>query len=431
MGCAYLPELRGSEFALSIREQVLRDRIPLTGSVEITHRCNNECVHCYCNLAPDDGYAKSGELTAAEWATVFEELVAEGCLYLLITGGEPTLRRDFKDIWIAAKKAGLLVTLFTNGTLITEELADFLAEWPPRHVEVTLYGYSKKTYEEVTLLPGTWEKCYRGVYHLLERGLPLTLKTFVCSINLHEFHDMKKFAADCGVDFRWDAQMHARLDGNRSPFNFALTSEQIVALEMEEEDRWNRFLEYADLYWGKPEDNKLFNCGAGISMFHIDPYGKLGICTNVRNVTHDLRRLGGFRAAWDGKLAHYRMTREAPGDQPCRTCDSYGICGSCPGRSLFEHGNDHERVESRCDLTQLRTKHVKEHWERQEREEEDLLAEMLGSGANSGGAAARGAFGHGLSPLPAAVTGEAPAASGCGAAKNLEEMLARLTAPDA
>lgn len=397
MGCLYLPELRGSEFALSIREKVLDERVPLTGSIELTHRCNNACVFCYCNLSPDDYYARTGEMSVPELEKIFREVASEGCLYMLLTGGEPTLRPDFKEIWIAAKKAGLLLSLFTNATLITPELADFLAEWPARSVEVTLYGYSREVYENVTKLPGSWEKCYRGVYNLHERGIPLSLKTFVCSLNRHEFGAMKNFAVkELGLPFRWDAQAKARIDGSLYPYNFSLSPQEILELEMEEKEKWDLFLEYADLYWGRPKDNKLFNCGAGISMFHIDPYGKLGICHNVRHITHDLRKLGNFRAAWDGKLADYRMTREAPADQPCRTCDSYGVCGSCPGRSLFEHGNDHQRVESRCDLTQLRTLKIKEIWAERQEADEALLAEMMGAApANQGHGCSSGSCGCG------------------------------------
>jgi MoaA/NifB/PqqE/SkfB family radical SAM enzyme len=71
-----------------------------------------------------------------------------------LTGGKPFVRKDFLDIYLDAKKKGLLVTLFTNGTLINSEIADFLAEWLPFSIEISLYGVTKEAYEAVTGIPG-------------------------------------------------------------------------------------------------------------------------------------------------------------------------------------------------------------------------------------------------------------------------------------
>ena len=71
----------------------------------------------------------------------------------MFTGGEIFARRDFLDIYTYAKRKGFLITLFTNGTLITPRIADYLAAWRPFAIEITLYGRTKDTYERLTGIP--------------------------------------------------------------------------------------------------------------------------------------------------------------------------------------------------------------------------------------------------------------------------------------
>src|SRR5207245_3508797 len=126
------------------------------------------------------------EMSKEEQFQRLDELAKMGCFWLLYSGGEIFARKDFLEIHTYAKKKGYLITLFTNGTLITEKIADYLLEWPPFAIEITLYGRTKETYEALTQIPGSYERCLRGIKLLRERGLPLKLKTVATSINKHE-----------------------------------------------------------------------------------------------------------------------------------------------------------------------------------------------------------------------------------------------------
>src|SRR5450755_4534650 len=174
-------------------------------SIEVTRRCPLDCLHCYNNLPMGDQVARSQEMTLAEHCALLDELVAAGTLWLLYTGGEIFARKDFLDIYTEAKKRGFLITLFTNGTLITPRVADHLAEYRPFSIEITLYGATRETYETLTRVPGSYDRCMKGIRLLLERGLPLKLKTVPTSINFHEVEDMKRFSEDLGVEFKFDA----------------------------------------------------------------------------------------------------------------------------------------------------------------------------------------------------------------------------------
>src|SRR5439155_23363128 len=117
------------------------------------------------------------KLTRDDHFRILDELANTGCLWMLYTGGEIFARRDFLEIYGYAKRKGFLITLFTNGTLITARVADILAVARPFSIEITLYGRTRETYEQLTGIPGSFDKCMRGIDLLLERGLPLKLKT--------------------------------------------------------------------------------------------------------------------------------------------------------------------------------------------------------------------------------------------------------------
>ena len=181
-----MDQLSYGAFSADLHQRQSGQRAPMQVSIEVTRRCPLECQHCYNNLPMGDQDARSREMTTEEHFKMLDELVEMGCFWLLYTGGEIFARKDFLEIYTYAKKKGFLITLFTNGTLINEKIADYLVEWPPFSIEITLYGRTRETYEALTQIPGSYDRCLRGIKLLRERKLPLKLKTVATSINKHE-----------------------------------------------------------------------------------------------------------------------------------------------------------------------------------------------------------------------------------------------------
>src|SRR6202521_6141823 len=228
-----MDQLSYGEFSADLHEKQAGKRVPMQVSIEVTRRCPLECQHCYNNLPMGDQDARSGEMTTEEHFKMLDELVEMGCFWLLYTGGEIFACKDFLEIYTYAKQKGFLITLFTNGTLINEKIADYLLEWPPFAIEITLYGRTKETYEALTAIPGSYDRCLRGIHLLKERGLPLKLKTVATSINKHEVVAMRHFAEEeLGVEFKMDGQVNPRIDCSQSPLAVRLTPEEVVALDM-------------------------------------------------------------------------------------------------------------------------------------------------------------------------------------------------------
>ena len=126
------------DWSLDVHKRWATKRIPISGSIEVTQRCNNRCIHCYNNLPVGDQKAGRKELNLDEHRRILDQVAAAGCLWLLLTGGEVFVRNDFLDIYTYAKHKGFLITLFTNGTLITSDIADYIAEIPSFWIQYTM-----------------------------------------------------------------------------------------------------------------------------------------------------------------------------------------------------------------------------------------------------------------------------------------------------
>jgi radical SAM protein with 4Fe4S-binding SPASM domain len=352
MECPHIPNISYVQFGERLNRQVLEKRIPVNGSIELTFRCNLRCAHCYCNLPASEQDAINNELKTEEILRIFDQIADAGCLWLLITGGEPLLRKDFFETYIYAKKKGFLITLFTNGTLMTPEIADHLTEWPPHSVEITLYGATRSTYEKITGVPGSFERCKKSIDLLLERKLPLELKTMAMTLNHDEVFQIKEFAEGLGVKFRFDPVLNSRLDGSKAPCNLRLSPEEVIDLDLGDEKRVKEWQRFCEKFIGPHPSDYLFVCGAGLSNFHIDPYGQMTACLMTRFREYDLRR-GSFAEGWYQWMPEF-LKLKPTGDYPCGKCDLIALCGQCPGWAWLEHASPESPVDYLCQIAHLR-----------------------------------------------------------------------------
>jgi radical SAM protein with 4Fe4S-binding SPASM domain len=346
-----------SSWSLGVKKRVGGRRVPLAGTLELTRRCNHRCRHCYNNLPAGDAAAEAQELGTSEVRRILDEMAASGCVWLLFTGGEIFLRPDFLEIYIYAKEKGFLITLFTNGTLITPQLADELERRRPFAIEITLYGATPETYERVTGVPGSFGRCLQGIRYLRDRGLPLKLKSMVLTLNRREVWDMKRLAEEeLGLSFRFDAMLNPRCDCSQSPLAVRLSPEEVVALDLMDPERINALRKFAGRFSqtrtiGQQSD-RLYVCGGGAYSFAVDPYGCLRMCVLSPEEGFDLRR-GSFQAGWDQFLSRER-DRKIDRKSKCVRCALRLLCGMCPANGALECGDPQQPVDFLCRVAHLR-----------------------------------------------------------------------------
>jgi radical SAM protein with 4Fe4S-binding SPASM domain len=344
-----------SSFSLGIHQRTAGTRSPMEVSIELTRRCPLECLHCYNNLPMADKDARNSELTLAEHKLLLDQIADAGCFWILFTGGEIFARADFLDIYAHAKSKGFLITLFTNGTMLTDRIANYLAEYRPFAIEITLYGATRETYEALTQIPGSYDKCMRGIRMLKERDLPLKLKTVPTTINRHEVYEMQRMAEeDLGVDFKFDPIVNPRIDCSQSPLAVRLTPEDAVALDLHEPRRVAEYQKLIDRDFAQPlvESDDVYVCGGGDSSCAIDPYGHMSICVLSHKETYEWRS-GDFMAGWNGFLARERSKKKTVKTK-CDTCRIQSLCAMCAANGELENGEAESPVDFLCEVAHLR-----------------------------------------------------------------------------
>jgi len=141
----------GENVLLVIEMRAIEKLIPFAVTFETTYACNERCIHCYMDR-------NRPSLSLDEVKRILDEIAVAGCLFISFTGGEFFARSDALKIVEYASKLHFVIDILSNGTLITENIADVLARHPVRRVQVSLYGATPKTHDSITRLSGSFKK---------------------------------------------------------------------------------------------------------------------------------------------------------------------------------------------------------------------------------------------------------------------------------
>jgi radical SAM protein with 4Fe4S-binding SPASM domain len=354
----------------SLLDRMKERRAPIAFDLEVTARCNNDCRHCYINLPAGDKDAWARELCLAEIERIAGEAVSMGAIWCLLTGGEPLLRDDFFELYLALKRLGLLVSVFTNACLVTPEHVELFRRYPPRDIEVTVYGATEATYERVTRRPGSYQVFVRGLDLLLSSGVKVRLKAMALRSNVNELQEIARFCRARTRDYyRFDPLLHLRFDGDKARNAEIraerLTPEEVVAIERADEERFG-VLQKGCNELILPElahtgCNHLFHCGTGMGSFAVSYDGRFRLCSSLwhPDTICDLRH-GTLAEAWKEHVPRVRDLRSSRKEflERCHVCPIINLCLWCPAHSHLETGKMDTVVDYFCRVAHARAKAV-------------------------------------------------------------------------
>lgn len=335
---------------------------PLTRlDVELTERCNNDCLHCSVAIPAADAGARAREWSAAAWKDLLTQAAGLGLLVVRLTGGEPLLRGDFEEIYLHARGLGLRVMLFTNATLVTPRLAGLLARVPPLEaVEVSVYGMTAASCEAVTRAPGSFEACRRGLGLLRESGVPFVVKGAVLPPTRGEMDAFEAWGDGIGglpgrPPFALLFDLRTRREGAKSAriAGLRLDGEELVRIARRHGDaavdEWRDFCGRS----AGARGDRLFTCRTAGGSASVDPYGRLQHCLALRHpdTVYDLAA-GSLREAVTEFLPRLRERRAADPAylERCGRCFLKDLCEQCPAKSWAEHGTLDTPVEYFCGI---------------------------------------------------------------------------------
>jgi radical SAM protein with 4Fe4S-binding SPASM domain len=328
--------------------------------IELTERCNNNCLHCSVNLPAGDNKARRRELSAADVRAILEEAVSLGCLSVRFTGGEPLLREDFETVYLDARRLGLRARIFTNATLLTPRLAALLEKTPPlERMEVSIYGMSPASEAAVTRNPASYEASRNGIRLLVRHGLPFVIKGAVLPPTKGE---MDRFEAWVNETVGpGEPPSYAMLFDFRSRRDDEEKNEQIrklrpspaeyLRLSAEQGEGLTSELRRFMARFSGVRGDRLFTCLADSGS--VDAYGRFQVCLLLRHprVVYDLKK-GSLTEAVTKFLPEVRGMRAANAGylERCGRCFLKSLCLQCPARSWAEHGTLDTPVDYFCGI---------------------------------------------------------------------------------
>ena len=326
--------------------RAMAERIPLWAHVEIIATCNFKCQHCY--IAPCA--ERQDVMTPAQARVLFGKLERAGTLSLLLTGGEVLTHKNFKEIYLEAKRRGFLLYVNTNAYLIGERWADFFAEWPPEYISISLYGLSNERYQEVTGIPNAFTKVSKALDLLSARGLTYGLKCPAMSLTVDEIPAMNAFAKARGVSFRYDSIINPQEKGDVSPLHLQLAPKKVIELEEVMSPGMKEFHDYYGRFNNEPS-SQVYRCGGGRIVLAVNVHGGVSTCLSSRQAVGNLFEQP-FEEVW--AMMGGKVTKKFPDGHPCAACRFRSMCAGCPATVEQVAGLPEGYVQQYCAITHLR-----------------------------------------------------------------------------
>lgn len=330
-------------------------RIPEEGRLDITYRCNFNCRHCWLRL-PASSEQKKDELTFDEIREIVEDARSMGCGKWSLSGGEPLLRPDFREIFDCITSRSRAFSINTNGSLITPKIAGMFRKKGTKMI--SLYGATAEIQDHITRTPGSFDATIRGLSYLKEAGAGFVVQIVPMRDNFHQIGEMKKLAESFGMKYRFGASW-IYLSACGDPVkNDEIKRERLTAGELLSFDKPDIFMER---HGEKASDDRLFaGCIENRRVFHIDPYGSMSFCGFLKEprCRYDLKK-GSLREGWEDFIPSLSDKIRGGGEylDNCGSCSKRSDCYWCPVYGFLEHGRLSAPVGHLCDIAEERRKY--------------------------------------------------------------------------
>ena len=350
-----------------------RNKIPLSGTFELSPICNFSCRMCYVRKTAEEVRNQERQILSAEkWLEIAEAADREGMLYLLLTGGEPFLYSDFWYLYEELNRMGFIISINTNGSLIDENTVERLLERPPMKINVTLYGATDSTYEALCGVRGVFSRVDRAITMLREAGIAVKLNGALTPDNICDLEACVRYAQERGLIYETNTYMFppVRRDPSMAGVNRRFTPEEAARYNLESyrllygEESYRKRLEAIesgsipppglDENCIDPVDGKV-RCRAGKASFWITWDGWMTPCGMMPEPRVDVT-IGSFVQQWtelveiSGKLRVSGL---------CSTCPNQQICHSCAAMAAAETGTTEKVPVYLCEMVNEMKKYAK------------------------------------------------------------------------
>ena len=307
----------------NILQQAAKQNIPVHGEFELTSNCNLNCLMCYVN----EGVFQPG-LSTEEWKNIFQAAVKNGLLFALLTGGEVFLRPDFIELYNYLYDLGVKITIYTNGTLINDEIIATLIKRPPEFLAITLYGSNNETYYQVTGKLNCFDKVDQNIDKLLKNKINLGLRTVPIRIIYEEIDEIIKYVKSKNISMGYYLYVGPKRGIPNYDLNYRLTPHELI-------DYQNKLINAFGYKIDFRNSDDGFTCSALRSAYFVTWQGVMQPCAMLNYPS--MKISGDFLETWEYLND---KVKQVPKCQACFSCKYKKDCLQCMAKLYLEGGFD-------------------------------------------------------------------------------------------
>ena len=329
-------------------ERALRLGVPFSVQLDLTYRCNEQCVHCY--LDHDD----HGEMTTVEIKRLLKEMAEAGVFILTLSGGEIFMRKDFFEILEYARELTFCIKLKTNAVLIREAQAARLRDLGVESIQVSIYSGRPEVHDAITKVAGSFRRSVAAIRFLRAQGLKVVIANVLMTENMRDHHGVRVLADELGVKYTLDPTITPMMDGDRSILDLKAGVSELHTLFRDE-----AYISNVDEFCAPPpapdaDSMNSLPCSAGHTACYVSPYGEFYPCVQFPLSCGNVRQQR-FIDIWRNseQLKEIRSIRLRDLSS-CSQCAHGSTCTRCPGLAFME-GNMRGPSTADCEKSFART----------------------------------------------------------------------------
>lgn len=316
-------------------------------AINLTRRCNLACEHCYLD-ADALTTPSPNELTTIEVKQLLDQITLHHSdSMVVLTGGEPLIRKDLEELCEHGKNSGLMVVIGSNGALLTERRVISLKKAGAMGIGISVDSLDPQRHDSFRGQPGSWKKTISGIENCRKHQLDFQIHFSITDDNHHEIEDIINFAEMSGarvVNFFFIiCTGRAESVGNISEVNYEASIKKIIECQQKHEKliiRPRCAPYFKRIAWQMNPESALNRisgqegdgCIAGTHYCRITPEGDVTACPYIEQSVGNIREQE-FQAIWKS-APDFLSLRNPQLKGKCGSCEFRKLCGGCRARPL-------------------------------------------------------------------------------------------------
>ena len=299
--------------------------IPTVIHIEITNICNLKCMHCFHD-------EKGSTIPVENLVTMFEELRNSSFVRAVITGGEPLLHSNWRDIVAAARRNGFIVYLFSNIFMLNDNDIEFIKKENISLVRTSLYSCLPATHDTITQVKGSFDATYKNILKLKNKKVPISVSCSIINENFGDIIAFDNLMKEVGIKISYSWRIIRSIKGTKDINKIMIDNNKFKIL-------YER---------GLVQTPKKIKCRPGSYRIAIGSDGSIYGCDTLRVPIGNIKTTGVLSSIEGESLKKLRDIVSRYNPEDCKTCVFQEKCTRCPGLvwTELEQPNIHDKLQS-------------------------------------------------------------------------------------